>query len=91
MCELSEMIRDYIHECFGTENRIPSDDEVYLKFRAYEPSEHIIEKEIHFFFDSYFLLPDTVIEWEGNLDTIHIEREEIQNEPSRKLERYQWI
>jgi hypothetical protein len=67
MCELSEMIRDYIHECFGTENRIPSDDEVYLKFRAYEPSEHIIEKEIHFFFDSYFILEDTKIEWEGEL------------------------
>jgi hypothetical protein len=67
MCELSEMIRDYIHECFGTENRIPSDDEVYLKFRAYEPSEHIIEKEIHFFFDSYYILPDTEIKWEGKL------------------------
>jgi hypothetical protein len=91
MCELSEMIRDYIHECFDNENLIPSDDLIYTHFQAYEPSEHIIEKEIHFFFDSYCLLPDTVIEWEGNLDAIHIEREEIQNEPSRNLERYQWI
>jgi hypothetical protein len=87
MCELSEMIRDYIHECFDNLNTIPSDDQIYTHFQAYEPSEHIIEKEIHFFFDSYFLLPDTVIEWEGNLDTIHIEREEIQNETSRNLER----
>ena len=75
MCELSEMIRDYIHECFDNENRVPGDDEVYLKFRAYEPSEHIIEKEIHFFFDSYFILEDTKIEWEGDFNGIQIQRE----------------
>jgi hypothetical protein len=87
MNELSEMIRNYIHECFDNHNVIPSDDQIYTHFQAYEPSEHIIEKEIHFFFDSYFILEDTEIEWEGNLDTIHIEREEVQNETSRNLER----
>jgi hypothetical protein len=85
--ELSEMIRDYIHECFDNQDYIPDDSEIFTRFEEHEPSEHMIEKEIHFFFDSYFLLPDTVIEWEGNLDTIHIEREEIQNETSRNLER----
>jgi hypothetical protein len=67
MSELSEMIRDYIHECFDTLNLIPSDDMIYERFQAYEPSEHIIEKEIHFFFDSYYIFSDTKIEWEGEL------------------------
>ncbi|WP_219169524.1 hypothetical protein [Bacillus sp. MCCB 382] len=73
MNELVNNIRDYIHECFDNENRIPSDDEVYLKFRAFEPSEHIIEKEIHFFFDSYYILENTKIEWEGDLSNVDIQ------------------
>jgi hypothetical protein len=73
---LAEMIRDYIHECFDNHNMIPSDDQIYTHFQAYEPSEHIIEKEIHFFFDSYFILEDTRIEWEGELpDDIEIHRQ----------------
>jgi hypothetical protein len=67
MNELSEMIRDYIHECFDNHNMIPSDDQIYTHFQAYEPSEHIIEKEIHFFFDSYYIFQDTEIKWEGEL------------------------
>jgi hypothetical protein len=71
---LAEMIRDYIHEKFDSENRIPSDDEIYTHFQAHEPSEHIIEKEIHFFFDSYYILEDTKIEWEGDLSGIQVQR-----------------
>jgi hypothetical protein len=73
MSELSEMIRDYIHECFDTLNLIPSDDMIYERFQAYEPSEHIIEKEIHFFFDSYYIFKDTKIEWEGDLSNVDIQ------------------
>lgn len=75
MNDLSEMIRDYIHECFDTGNYIPSDDEIYLKFREQEPSEHIIEKEINFFFDGYYILPTTIVKWEGAIyDGIQIQR-----------------
>lgn len=75
MNELANNIRDFIHYCFDTENRIPSDDEIYTRFQTYEPSEHIIEKEIHYFFDSYYILEDTKIEWEGDLNGIQVQRE----------------
>jgi hypothetical protein len=77
MCELSEMIRDYIHECFNNHNMIPSDDQIYTHFQAYEPSEHIIEKEINAFFDGHYILPNTVIEYEGPINPqVQIEMEE---------------
>jgi hypothetical protein len=83
MNELANMIRDYIHECFDNGNYVPSDDEVYMKFRDHQPSEHVIEKEIHFFFDSYYIFSDTEIKWEGELPkglvSIQTELEEERN------------
>jgi hypothetical protein len=77
MCELSEMIRDYIHECFDNENRIPHSDEFFQKFQACEPSDHIIEEEINFFFDGYFITPSAKVEYDGPLKpTVQIELEE---------------
>ena len=77
MNELSELIRDYIHECFDTGNYIPSDDEIYLKFREQEPSEHIIEKEINSFFDGHYILSTTKIKWEGRIHPkVQIEMED---------------
>lgn len=75
MNELSEMIQSKIQEVFETENRILSDDELFTIFQAYEPSEHIIEKEVHYFLNSYYLYEDTKIEWEGSLDGIEISRQ----------------
>jgi hypothetical protein len=77
MCELSEMIRDYIHECFDNENYVPSDDEVYMKFLDHQPSEHLIEKEINSFFDGHYILPTTKIKWEGRIrKQVQIEMED---------------
>jgi hypothetical protein len=77
MNELAEMIRDYIHECFDQSNYIPSDDEVYMKFRDHQPSEHIIEKEINSFFDGHYILPTTKIKWEGRIrKQVQIEMED---------------
>jgi hypothetical protein len=77
MNELAEMIRDYIHECFDNENYVPSDDEVYLKFRDHQPSEHLIEKEINSFFDGHYILPTTKIKWEGHIrKQVQIEMED---------------
>jgi hypothetical protein len=74
--DLAEMIRDYIHECFDNHDYIPDDSEIYTKFQSYEPSEHIIEKEINFFFDGYYILPTTKVKWEGVIyDGIQIQRE----------------
>lgn len=74
---LAELIRDYIHEKFDTENRIVSDDEIYTHFQTYEPSEHIIEKEINAFFDGHYILQNTVIEYEGPINPqVQIEMEE---------------
>jgi hypothetical protein len=74
MNELANLIRDYIHECFDNQDYIPDDDELYSKFP--EASEHVIEKEINFFFDGYYILPTTVVKWEGVVyDGIQIQRE----------------
>lgn len=75
MSELANMIQDRIQEVFEKENRILSDDELYTHFQAYEPSEHVIEKEIHYFLNSYYILEDTKIEWEGDLSGIQVQRE----------------
>jgi hypothetical protein len=75
MSELANMIQEYIQEVFETQNIVPCDDSIYTHFQQYEPSEHIIEKEIHYFLNSYYLLPDTVIEWEGDLSDIEISRQ----------------
>jgi hypothetical protein len=77
MNELANMIRDYIHECFDQSNYIPSDDEVYMKFRDHQPSEHLIEKEINSFFDGHYILPTTKIKWEGRIrKQVQIEMED---------------
>ncbi|MEW5567333.1 hypothetical protein [Rossellomorea marisflavi] len=85
MNELSEMIRSYIHECFENHDYIPSDDEVYLKFRDHQPSEHIIEKEINFFFDGYYILPTTEIKWEGKVDAEVYVQSEIGEQDEAKI------
>ena len=74
MCELSTMIQNKIQEVFETENRILSDDELFTHFQEYEPSEHVIEKEVHYFLKSYYIYEDTKIEWEGDLSGIQIQR-----------------
>jgi hypothetical protein len=77
MCELSEMIRDYIHECFNNENRIPHSDEIYERFQTCCPSDHIIEKEVNFFFEGNYVLSTTKIEWEGRVNPqVQIELED---------------
>jgi hypothetical protein len=74
MNELANMIRDYIHECFDNQNYIPDDDELFEKFP--QASEHVIEKEVNFFFDGYYILPTTKVKWEGVIyDGIQIQRE----------------
>jgi hypothetical protein len=75
MNELAEMIQEYIQEVFETQNIVPCDDSIYTHFQQYEPSEHIIEKEIHYFLNSYYILEDTKIEWEGDLSNVQIQRQ----------------
>ncbi|TYS91942.1 hypothetical protein [Rossellomorea aquimaris] len=75
MNELAEMIQNRIQEVFESENRILSDDELYTYFQSYEPSEHVIEKEVHYFLNSYYIFEDTKIEWEGDLSGIEISRQ----------------
>lgn len=85
MGELSELIRDYIHECFDNHDYIPSDDEIFKKFEEYDPSEHMIEKEINFFFDGYYILPTTIVKWEGAIyDGVQIQRELSIGEDSQR-------
>lgn len=71
--ELAEMIQEYIQEVFETQNIVPCDDSIYTHFQQYEPSEHIIEKEVHYFLNSYYILEDTKIEWEGDLSNVNIQ------------------
>jgi hypothetical protein len=83
MNELAEMIRDYIHECFDNQDYIPSDDEVFERFP--EASEHLVEKEINFFFDGYYILPTTEIKYEGVIyDGVQIQRELCIGEDSKR-------
>jgi hypothetical protein len=70
---LAEMIQEYIQEVFETQNIVPCDDSIYTHFQQYEPSEHIIEKEIHYFLNSYYILEDTKIQWEGDLSNVEIQ------------------
>jgi hypothetical protein len=72
---LGQNIQNYISQCFSWENKIPSDDDIYLKFEKHEPSVELVQKEIDFFFDSNQILHDTVIEWEGDINA-GIERAE---------------
>ena len=77
MNELSEMIRTYIHECFDNQNRIPNQDEIYVQFKEYDPPEYIIEDQVNDFFNGYYILPNTVVEYDGPLrPTVQIEMEE---------------
>lgn len=76
MNELSEMIRDYIHECFNVQNRIPHSDEIYVKFLDHEPPDYIIEEQMNCFFAGYYITADTVVEYTGNLKpSVQIELE----------------
>jgi hypothetical protein len=75
MCEMSEMIRDYIHECFDNHDYVPGDDEIHAKFP--EASIHEVEKEINSFFDGNYILSTTVIKYEGKIyPQVQIEMED---------------
>jgi hypothetical protein len=72
---LGQNIQNYIGHCFIYEDRVPSDEDIYLKFEEYEPSDELVQKEIDFFFASNQINHDTVIEWEGDINA-GIERAE---------------
>jgi hypothetical protein len=78
--QLSEQIQSYIQNRFETYNMVPSDDQIYEHFQSQEPSEHLIEKEIHYFFNSYEIYQDTRIEWEGNIESQITKLEVTKNE-----------
>ena len=85
MNESAKKIRAYIHNCFDLHDYIPDDDELFAEFP--ESSLHEVEKEINFFFDGYYILPTTVVKWEGVVyDGIQIQREISIGEDEKGLE-----
>jgi hypothetical protein len=73
--QLSEQIQSYIQNSFETQNYIPDDSEIYAHFQHAEPSEHLIGKEISYFFRSYEVYADTRIEWEGDVTELVVRHE----------------